>query len=94
MPSVACGGPVARGTVRHVFRRAGSCLALAALLAGLAGCGFLGAAGVSHAKPNGFVLHGHVTVPVPVPDARPDGAACASSVVDIVGGTAVKVYGL
>jgi hypothetical protein len=76
-----------------VFRRAGSCLVLAALVAGLSGCGFVHAAGVSHAKPDGFVLHGRVAVPVPATDSRPDGAACASSVPDIVGGTAVKVSG-
>jgi hypothetical protein len=65
-------------------------LLLAAPLA-LAGCGFVGASGVSHTKPDAFILRGHVSVPVPVGDARPDGAACAASVPDIVAGTPVKV---
>jgi hypothetical protein len=93
MPSLACGGPDPRGSVRHVFRRVGSGIALATLVAGLAGCGFIGASGVSHTKPNGFVLHGHVAVPVPASDTRPDGAACASLVPGIVGGTRVVVSG-
>ncbi len=93
MPSLACGGPDRRGSVRHVFRQLGSGIALATLAAGLAGCGFVGASGVSHAKPDGFVLHGHVAVPVPASDTRPDGAACASLVPGIVGGTRVVVSG-
>jgi hypothetical protein len=91
MPSLACGCRDVRGSVRHVFRQLGSGIALAALTAGLAGCGFIGASRVSHAKPDGFSLHGHVAVPVAANDARPDGAACASLVPGVVGGTRVAV---
>src|SRR5207245_5557786 len=57
------------------------------------GCGVLGASGVSHTKPDAFVLRGHVSVPVPAGDARPDGAACAATVPGIVAGTSVRVTG-
>ncbi len=59
----------------------------------LAGCGFVSASGVSHSKPDAFVLRGHVSVPVPAGDARPDGAACAATVPGIVAGTPVRVTG-
>jgi hypothetical protein len=62
-----------------------------ALAAGLAGCGFVRAAGVSHTKPSGFVLRGRVTVPVGTGDSRPDGAACAANTADIVAGAPVRV---
>jgi hypothetical protein len=75
-----------------VFRRAARPLLLAVPLA-LAGCGFVGASAVSHTKPDAFVLRGHVSVPVPAGDARPDGAACAATVPDIVAGTPVRVTG-
>jgi hypothetical protein len=59
----------------------------------LAGCGFVGAHGVSDTKPNGFVLRGHVTTPVPAGDARSDGAACGAPVTlpDVATGANVKV---
>jgi hypothetical protein len=59
----------------------------------LTGCGFVGASGASHTKPDAFVLRGRVSVPVPAGDARPDGAACAATVPGIVAGTPVKVTG-
>jgi hypothetical protein len=74
-----------------VIRRALPALLLAPLT--LAGCGFVGASGVSHTKPDAFVLRGHVSVPVPAGDARPDGAACAATVPGIVAGTPVRVSG-
>jgi len=63
------------------------------LAAGAGGCGFVGAGGVSNTKPNGFVLRGYASTPVPAGDARPTGAACAAptSLPDIAGGAAVKV---
>jgi len=64
-------------------------LAVAAL--SLAGCGWLGASGASHTKPDAFLLRGHVAVTVPRTDPRPDGAACASTVPDIVAGSPVRV---
>ncbi len=66
---------------------------LTALLAGLAlgGCGFFGASRVSHVKPNGFVLRGRVTVPVPAGDTRAAGAACAAPYPDVVANAPVKV---
>lgn len=85
----------ARGSLRHVFRRAGSLLAAVVLVAGLAtalgGCGWLGASSVSHIKPDAFVLRGRVTVAVPAGDSRPDGAACAATVPDLVAGTQVTI---
>jgi hypothetical protein len=68
-------------------------VALGTTLAGtaLAGCGFVGASSVGHNKPDAFILRGEVTVPVPPGDARPDGAACAATVPDIVAGTPVRV---
>jgi hypothetical protein len=65
---------------------------VAAVLAGsLAGCGFVGAAGASHNKPDTFLLRGHVAVTVPAGDARPDGAACAAAVPGIVAGAPVRI---
>ena len=68
-------------------------LALVAVAAtvGLAGCGWLGASGAPHTKPDAFLLRGHVTVPVAAGDPRPAGAACASTVSDIVAGAPVEV---
>jgi hypothetical protein len=69
-----------------------SLLALAAVAAlGLAGCGWLGASGAPRSKPDAFVLRGHVAVLVSPTDPRPDGAACASTVPDIVAGSPVRV---
>jgi len=79
--------------VRHVFRRAGCLLAIPVLMGGLGGCGFVGASGAGHAKPDTFILRGHVTVAVPTGDTRPTGAACAATVPDIVAGVPVKVSG-
>jgi hypothetical protein len=81
----------ARGSLRHVFRRAGPLLAVVVLLSALAGCGWLGASSVSHRKPDAFVLRGRVTVAVPAGDSRPDGAACAATVPDLTAGTTVKI---
>jgi hypothetical protein len=61
------------------------------LVAGVAGCGFVRAADVSHTKPSGFVLRGRVTVPVGAGDTRPDGAACAADAPDIRSGTPIRV---
>jgi hypothetical protein len=60
------------------------------LLAGLSGCGFVGASDKPQNKPDAFVLRGHVTVAEPG-DARPDGAVCAATVPGIVAGAPVKV---
>jgi hypothetical protein len=70
-----------------------ACLLALLTAAGATGCGFVGASGVSHTKPNGFVLRGYVTTPVPAGDTRADGAACAAptSLPDIVAGAPVKV---
>jgi hypothetical protein len=76
-----------------VLRRTARWLASGTLLAALGGCGFLGAAGVSHAKPDAFVLRGQVTVPVPGSDTRPTGAACAAGIPGIVAGAPVTVTG-
>ncbi|MEN3309398.1 MAG: hypothetical protein V7603_5600 [Micromonosporaceae bacterium] len=77
--------------MRSVRRTAVLLAALAALVP--AGCGFVGASNVSHTKPNGFVLRGRVTVPLPGTDRRAAGAACAAPVAlpDIAGGAPVKV---
>jgi hypothetical protein len=74
----------------HVSR---SILALAAAVSvlGLGGCGWLGASGASHTKPDAFLLRGHVAVLASPTDPRPDGAACASTVPDIVTGSPVRV---
>jgi hypothetical protein len=58
-----------------------------------AGCGFVGAHSVSDTKPNGFVLRGHVTTPVPAGDTRADGTACdaPASLHDVEAGASVKV---
>src|SRR5712691_5221153 len=58
---------------------------------GLAGCGWLGASGAPHSKPDAFLLRGHVAVLASPTDPRPDGAACASTVPDIVTGSPVRV---
>ncbi len=72
--------------------------AILLLLAGLtaassAGCGFVGAGGVSHTKPNGFVLRGHVSTPVPAGNPDTDGAACTApaGLPDIKAGAPVRV---
>jgi hypothetical protein len=59
--------------------------------AALAGCGFVGAARAADHKPDTFVLHGLVAVPVPNSDPRPAGAACAATLPGIVGGAPVRV---
>jgi hypothetical protein len=70
-------------------------LAAALAMAGPAGCGFLGASRVSDTKPDGFVLRGHVTVPLAAGDGRPVGAACAAptSLPEITAGVPVTVSG-
>jgi hypothetical protein len=89
----------AAGSVPGVRRSPAVLLSAAAVLAAVgsasAGCGFVGAHGVSDTKPNGFVLRGHVTTPVPAGDTRADGAACAAptSLHDVEAGAAVKVLG-
>jgi hypothetical protein len=57
----------------------------------LAGCGFVSAASVSDQKPNGFVLRGHVAVPVAAGASLSTGAACESSVPDVAPNDEVKV---
>jgi len=74
-----------------VWRRTGILLVVVAL--SLGGCGWLGASSVSHRKPDAFLLRGRVTVAVTAGDARPDGAACAATVPDLVAGTTVRVTG-
>jgi hypothetical protein len=64
---------------------------VAASVLGLAGCGWLGASGAPHSKPDAFLLRGHVAVLASPTDPRPDGAACASTVPDIVAGSPVRV---
>ncbi len=84
-----------RGSLVDVRHAAVAAALLAAgLTATTAGCGFIGASKVSDTKPNGFVLRGHVTIPVPADDTRADGAACAAptSLPDIAAGAAVKVF--
>jgi hypothetical protein len=75
-----------------VLRRAAIGL-LALPLAGavLAGCGFVGASGVSHTKPNGFVLRGRVTAPAAGVGPQVDGTSCTSTVPDLAAGVPVKV---
>jgi hypothetical protein len=68
-----------------------SLVTLAVAGATLAGCGFVSASDVSHRKPDGFVLRGHVTVPVPAGDPRTAGAACAASLPGVVANAPVKV---
>jgi hypothetical protein len=85
-------GPAAGGSVGDVFRRTIlSLVTLTAAIAVLAGCGFVKAADVSARKPDGFVLRGHVSVPVPAGDSRADGAACAASLPGVVANAPVKV---
>ena len=60
------------------------------LVAGPAGCGFVGASGAPQTKPDAFVLRGHVTVPEPG-DTRADGAVCAATVPGIVAGAPVRI---
>ncbi|GAA5183465.1 hypothetical protein GCM10023322_22800 [Rugosimonospora acidiphila] len=75
-----------------MLRRTASSLAtLAMSTAALAGCGFVGAHNVSDQKPNGFVLRGHVSVPVPAGDSGKSGAACDSSLPGVAPNTQVKV---
>jgi hypothetical protein len=68
-----------------------SLVALAACGAVLAGCGFVGAADVSDQKPNGFVLRGHVSVPVSTGGTQSEGATCDSPVPDVAPNGEVKV---
>jgi hypothetical protein len=60
---------------------------LVALLTG--GCGFVGASNVSHQKPGGFVLRGHVTVPLAATDGHAAGTTCTAG--GIAAGVPVKV---
>ncbi|OLB75966.1 MAG: hypothetical protein AUI14_19965 [Actinobacteria bacterium 13_2_20CM_2_71_6] len=76
---------------RTVVSVAAGSVAVVALSVSLAGCGFIGASGASHNKPDAFVLRGRVAVPVAAGDTRPDGAACASGLPDIVAGAPVRV---
>lgn len=62
-------------------------------VAALSGCGFVHAGGVSHVKPDGFVLRGRVSVGLPTDDPRTSGAACASGYPDVVAGAPVRVTG-
>ncbi len=75
----------------HVVRPARLALVAAVLVAGLAGCGFVGASKTSPHKPDTFLLRGAVAVALPADDRRPDGVACAAAVPGIVAGTPVKV---
>ncbi len=77
--------------MRGVWRRTGILLVAVALTLG--GCGWLGASSVSHRKPDAFLLRGRVTVAVAAGDPRPQGAACAATVPDLVSGTTVRVTG-
>ena len=67
--------------------RRSAILGLLALWA-LAGCGWAGA-NPHTTKPDGFLLHGYVSVPGP--SSGTAGAACASAKPDIHSGTDVKV---
>ena len=58
---------------------------------GPAGCGWLGASSAPGTKPDAFVLRGHVAVTVAAGDSRPAGAACASTLPDVVSGAPVRV---
>jgi hypothetical protein len=84
-----------RGSLVDV-RHAATCAALlaATVTTAVSGCGFVGASDVSHSKPDGFVLRGHVSTTAPAGDPRADGAACAAptSLPDIAAGAAVKVF--
>jgi hypothetical protein len=64
---------------------------IAVVAAMLGGCGFIAAGNRSHTKPNGFVLHGYVSVVGAV--AGPAGGACTAppTVPDIVAGGPVRV---
>ncbi len=64
-----------------------------ALAAGVSGCGFVHASNVSTTKPSGFVLRGHVTVPLSSGPASATGSACTAppSASDIVAGAPVRV---
>jgi hypothetical protein len=74
-----------------VFRAARALLVAVVLGICLAGCGWVGASGAAHNKPDAFLLRGHVTVAVPPGDQRPAGAACAATVPGIVAGAPVRV---
>jgi hypothetical protein len=69
-------------------------LLLPVLCAGvLSGCGFVHASDVSHTKPSGFVLRGHVTVPLSGSATASAGSACTAPAAapDIVLGATVTV---
>lgn len=74
-----------------MVRRAALSLVSLAVSGALAGCGFVGAASVSDQKPNGFVLRGHVAVPVAAGASQSTGAACESSLPDVAPNDEVKV---
>jgi hypothetical protein len=66
-------------------------LVLPVAVAVLSGCGFIGASGVSHIKPNGFVLRGRVTVPAAGNGPTVAGTPCVSALSDVAAGVLVKV---
>jgi hypothetical protein len=98
-PRPAAGRPSPQPGRTAGRRRARTRLAaLAAVLATAAagGCGFLQASGVSHDKPDGFVLRGRVTVPLAADDPRPAGAGCTAPdrIPDVAAGAVVRVTDL
>jgi hypothetical protein len=75
-----------------VLRRAARILlVLPVATAVLAGCGFISASSVSHTKPNGFVLSGHVAVPAAGNGPVVAGTPCVSALPDVAAGVMVKV---
>jgi hypothetical protein len=75
--------------VRDVSRRA-LLLPLCLLVAGLSGCGFVGASQVSHQKPAAFVLRGHVVVQL-TGSTTADGSTCTVTVTGVAAGVPVQV---
>ncbi|GIH12767.1 hypothetical protein [Rugosimonospora africana] len=74
-----------------MVRRTALSLVNLAAAGALAGCGFVGASSVSDQKPNGFVLRGHVAVPVATGATPPSGTACESTLPDVAPNNEVKV---
>src|SRR5437764_10957558 len=74
-----------------MHRRLAGLLLVAGLFAGPAGCGWVAASSAPRTKPDTFILRGRVTVPIGAGDARPDAAACASTLPDVVAGAPVRV---
>jgi hypothetical protein len=91
-PSLPCRSALRRSSLAVVFRAARAGLVAVVLVAGPAGCGFIGASDKPENKPDTFLLRGHATVPAPG-DKRPDGAVCAATVPGIVAGVKVWVTG-